>query len=618
MKKIIVIGGGHAGIEAAWAIANLGQRAILITADTSKIGLTPCNPSIGGPAKGNVVVEIDALNGLMGRLSDTSMIQIKKLNRSKGPAVQAIRAQIDKDEYQKNAQKEILNNPNIDVVEDFVLDFIIDENKIIGVEGKEKKYYADSVILTTGTYMDSKIIKGQTKISMGPENTKTSNDLSNRLKKLGFELIRLKTGTPARIKKSSIDYTNIEKAPGDNEEIYFSHFKKPNFDYENQVDCHLTYTTPKTHEIILKNLHLSGIGSGIIEGVGARYCPSIEDKLKRFSDKERHQIFLEPEYRDGESIYVQGFSTSMPEDIQLEMLKSLPGCSNVEVLSYGYAIEYDSIVSSQLKTSLETKKIENLFTAGQINGTSGYEEAAGQGLIAGINATQKALKKAPLILSRSESYIGLMIDDIILKNSLEPYRLLTSRAEYRLFLRNDNADRRLLKKGYDIGLIDDIKYNDFLIKEKNINECMKYCSEKILSPKIITPEICDFFKTPELKHGITLKEFIKRPNVEIKKIKDLLDINYENDIIDIVSVEFKYEGYINKIQSEIQKIIKNEKIKLSNKIDYNKIPNLALEAREKLNKLKPETVGQASRISGVNPVDISVLLIYLKQYKGDI
>lgn len=617
MKKVIVIGGGHAGIEAASASAKMGVPTMLITSRIETIGLTPCNPSIGGPAKGNVVVEIDALGGLMGKISDQSMIQIKKLNRSKGPAVQAIRAQIDKDKYQKNAQEMLKSVDGLEIVEDFVEDIVIENGEIVGVKTPKDFYEADQVVLTTGTYMDSYIIKGQEKVASGPDNLPTSRVLSDNLRDQGLEFFRLKTGTPARVKKSSVDFSKAQVAPGDNESISFSHFDKPNFDYANQVDCYLIYTQPETHEIIKRNFHLSAMDTGLIEGVGARYCPSIEDKLKRFSDKERHQLFLEPEGIDSESIYVQGFSTSMPDDVQLEMLQSLPGLENVEVLKYGYAIEYDALYPEQLKRTLESKKIKGLYTAGQINGTSGYEEAAGQGIIAGINAALAFQEKAPFILTRAESYIGLMIDDLVTKGTKEPYRLLTSRSEYRLYLRNDNADTRLLEKAYAVGMIEEEVFEKFVEKKLLINEMLEFSENTIVSPKIITKDVAVKLDTEELSHGYKLSEFVKRPSVRLVDLAEYIQLpTIDPEILNIVEIEYKYAGYIKKIEQEIEGFLRQENREIPLDIDYQEIVHLALEAREKLQQIRPETIGQASRISGINPSDISVLLLYLKQQKS--
>ncbi len=614
MKKVVIIGGGHAGIEAANAVGKLGIEAVLITSDIKTIGMTPCNPSIGGPAKGNVVSEVDALGGLMGMISDQTMIQIKRLNRSKGPAIQAIRAQIDKEKYPKVALKMLKENNNVTIIEDMVESLIVKDNTIYGVKTTKEEILANKVIITTGTYLDSYIIKGHDKIFSGPDDTKTSSKLSNNLKDLGFEMFRLKTGTPARVKRSSIDFSKASVAPGDNEKIKFSHFKDYSFDYSNQEDCYLIYTNEKTHDIILSNLDKGPIDTGLIEGVGARYCPSIEDKLIRFSDKNRHQLFLEPEGRDSQSIYVQGFSTSMPDDIQLEMLRSLEGFLNVEVLKYGYAIEYEAIFPEQLKHTLETKKIKGLYSAGQVNGTSGYEEAAGQGIIAGINAALSVKKEDPFILTRADSYIGLMIDDLVTKGTKEPYRLLTSRSEYRLFLRNDNSDFRLSKKAYDIGMLDKDNFKIYCDKKDKVEKLLEFSKSYNVSPKEINQEVADKLNTNKLNHGIKLYDFIKRPNIEFKYLKDIIDLPiYNEEVFEIVQIEIKYEGYLNKVKQEIEKFSKNENKNIPEGIDYNFVDNLALEAREKFNKIKPETIGQASRISGINPADISILIMYLKR-----
>lgn len=617
MKKVVVIGAGHAGLEAANAVGKLGIKTYLVSFDIDKIAVAPCNPSIGGPAKGNVVREVDALGGLMGEISDHTMIQIKKLNRSKGPAVQAIRAQIDKDKYSEYAKKLIKKNENVILKQGIAEELIIKESKVVGVKLKEEEIICDSVIITTGTYLDSYIIKGHDKISSGPDNMPTSTTLSKSIKSAGFEMFRLKTGTPARVEKASIDFSNLKKAPGDNFPIKFSHFKDVDFDYENQEDCYLIHTNKNTHNIILNNLDKSPISSGIIEGVGARYCPSIEDKLMRFKDKERHQIFLEPEYKNGNSIYVQGFSTSMPEEVQDQMLRSLRGLENCEVIKYGYAIEYEAIYPEQLKNTLESKKIENLYFAGQVNGTSGYEEAAGQGIVAGINCGLKLLNKKPLILTRANSYIGLMIDDLVTKGTKEPYRLLTSRAEYRLFLRNDNADKRLTPFAYEAGMISDINYQKYLEKQKKIENLIDFSKSYDISPKVLTPNVCNELETAILEHGIKLYDLIKRPNMTYTKLQNIIDLPFiDEEVFEIVEIEIKYLGYLKKLQEEIYRFEKNENLLLSPDLDYNNINNLALEAREKLAKIKPETIGQASRISGINPADISILLMHIKDRKG--
>lgn len=610
---VIIVGGGHAGIEAANAAAKLGVNTALITTKIATIGKTPCNPSIGGPAKGNVVLEIDALGGLMGKITNKSLIQLKTLNNSKGPAVRALRAQIDNEKYPKEALKELEKLENLAIIEDFIDEVIVKENEVIGLRGSEV-YKTNHVVITTGTYLDSYIIKGTEKISSGPDGLKTSSNLANSLKNLGLNMLHLKTGTPARVKSSSIDFSKGAIAPGDEKETSFSYWSKPDLDFKKQRDCYLIYTTPKTHQIILDNISLSAYDSGLIEGVGARYCPSIEDKLVRFSDKKRHQIFLEPETKRGDVTYVQGFSTSMPENIQSEMVHSLPGLEKAEILKYGYAIEYEALFPEQLKQTLESKKIKGLYTAGQINGTSGYEEAAGQGIVAGINAALAWKKKEPLILTRSNSYIGVMIDDLITKGTKEPYRLLTSRAEYRLLLRNDNADERLTPQAYKIGMINDQQYSLFKEKEKKIKELLNIVEKLDISPKEITEEITNKMRTVKLTTGIKLSSFLKRPNIKLLDVYKFVGINeIYKDVFLNVEILLKYEGYIKKLEGEVNKIRNEESKKIPNSINYQKISNLALEAREKLTQIKPETIGQASRIPGVNPVDISVLLLYLNR-----
>lgn len=611
---VIVIGGGHAGVEAAYASAKMGVKTALITPNISKIAMAPCNPSIGGPAKGIVVREIDALGGLMARVSDKSMIQIKMLNSSKGPAVHSLRAQIDTIDYPKNMQNILMKTKKLDIIEDFVTDLIISDNNVNGVYCGEVKISSSKVIITTGTYLDSYLIKGNERIYSGPKDTKTSDQLSKNLKMLGVELFKLKTGTPARIKKSSIDYSKAELADGDYDNLAFS-FYEPNY-IKKQVACHLIYTNQKTHKIINENLNKSAMYSGVIEGVGPRYCPSIEDKLVRFSDKPRHQLFLEPESVHNDLIYVQGFSTSMPDDIQLKMLRSLEGLENCEVVTYGYAIEYDAIKPEQLSATLELKNVNNLYCAGQINGTSGYEEAAGQGIIAGINAALSIQNKKPLILTRLNSYIGLMIDDLITKGTTEPYRLLTSRSEFRLYLRNDNADIRLSKIGYDIGLLEKKYYEKFVKKENEIERCFEYLNNFKIGPKILTDEICKEINTQPLTRGFKASELLKRPMINSKIISELIEENFDFEVLNQVEIQIKYEGYIEKLKRQINRFDKLHSIKIPSNIDYLNV-DMALEAREKLSKIRPETLGQASNISGINPADISVLEIYIHMNRGN-
>jgi len=611
---IIVIGGGHAGCEAALASARMNNKTLLVTGNIKNIADAPCNPSIGGPAKGIVVREIDALGGEMAKNTDKSLLQMKMLNTKKGPAVRALRAQIDKVVYQREMQETLFKQDNLKIREAMVEDLIINGNIIKGIilsDGEE--IYSSAVIITTGTYMKGCVLYGATKISSGPHDEKPSLHLSDKLKEIGFNIKRLKTGTPPRIERSSIDFSVADLQPGDVEKRGFSLFNVPNYDVEEQIPCHLIYTTPETHEIVKKNLNKSSMYGGYVEGVGPRYCPSIEDKIVKFSDKERHQLFLEPESRSFDDIYIQGFSTSMPHDVQEEMVHSLPGLENAIINKYAYAIEYDAIDSLQLKPSLETMLIENLYTAGQINGTSGYEEAAGQGLIAGINASRKLKGLEPLILKRDESYIGVLIDDLVTKGVMDPYRLLTSRSEHRLLLRHDNADKRLVKYGREIGLISEEIYNKYLDKEKSIEELENKLRNFRITPKKEVNDYLESINSAVLLDSISLYDLMRRPEINIEEIKHFIDIDYDIEIYDQVEINIKYEGYIKKAIREASRMLEYDNIKIKDDIDYDMIPNLALEARQKLKLIKPISVGQASRISGVNPADITMLMMYLKK-----
>ena len=612
--EIIVVGGGHAGCEAALASARLGHKTLLVTSNIKNIADMPCNPSIGGPAKGIVVREIDALGGEMGRNADKGALQTKMLNTKKGPAVQALRFQADKITYPKEILKTLEATNNLEIKEAMVEKLAVNNKKVTGVELEDgEKIESDAVILTTGTYLKAVVLAGSSRKSSGPHGEKESKFLSDNLKELGFTIKRLKTGTPQRIDKNTIDYSKTQEEKGDDIPRTFSFDNIVYREPKDQISCHLIYTTPKTHEIIKEHLNESSMYGGYVEGVGPRYCPSIEDKVVRFSDKERHQLFLEPESLYYDDIYIQGFSTSMPNEIQDLMVHSLPGLENAKILKYGYAIEYDAIDSKQLKRSLETKIIENLYTAGQINGTSGYEEAAGQGLIAGINAALKLEGKEPLILKRNESYIGVLIDDLVTKGVKDPYRLLTSRAEYRLLLRNDNADLRLRDYGYQVGLISEEKYQAFKNKKENIKELTTLLQNTRITPKKETNEYIEKIPSTPLKDGISLYDFLKRPEITMENIKHFVDINYTNEEVEQVEINAKYEGYIKKANKEADKMLSLEEKKIPEDIDYEKVPNLASEARQKLIEIKPTTIGQASRISGVNPADISILMVYLRR-----
>ena len=618
--EIIVVGGGHAGCEAALASSRKNHKTLLITGSINNIADMPCNPAIGGPAKGIVVREIDALGGEMGKTADKAAIQVKMLNTKKGPAVQALRAQEDKSIYPQEMLKTLNNQENLEIMESLVEHLIVENGKIKGVILETgEKIEAEAVILTTGTYLKGMILMGAEKNPGGPHGERDSKFLSDDLKKLGFNILRLKTGTPPRIDKQSINYEETSLEPGDDRELTFSFDNNAYYNYKEQIPCHLIYTTQETHKIIKEHLKESSMYGGYVEGIGPRYCPSIEDKVVRFADKERHQLFLEPESNNkddkeyGNTIYIQGFSTSMPKNIQEEMVHSLPGLENAKILKYAYAIEYDAIDSKQLKQSLESKLVENLFTAGQINGTSGYEEAAGQGLIAGINASLKLENKAPLILKRNESYIGVLIDDLVTKGVKDPYRLLTSRAEYRLLLRHDNADIRLRDYGYQVGLISEEKYSEFNQKKENIEKVYEILKENRITPKKEVNEYLEKVGSSTLKDGISLYELLKRPEISIENIKHFIDLDYDKDVLEQVEINTRYEGYIKKANKDAEKMLNLENKLISENINYDDIPNIASEARQKLSEIKPTSLGQASRISGVNPADISILMVYLRK-----
>lgn len=615
--EVIVVGGGHAGCEASLSTSRMNHKTLLITGNIKNIADMPCNPSIGGSAKGIVVREIDALGGQMGKNADKSVLQIKMLNNKKGPAIQSLRAQADKIEYSKNMYNTLINQSNLEIKEGLVEDLIVENNKIKGIILENgSKIFGNCVILTTGTYLKADILVGNTRTRKGPHDEQPSNFLSDNLKKLGFKIKRLKTGTPPRLKKETINFKKLKEINGDLKPLTFSYDLKPNYDFNKQIPCHLVYTNKNTHEIIKNNLKKSSMYGGLddIEGIGPRYCPSIEDKIVRFNEKERHQLFLEPESIYYDDMYLQGFSTSMPHDIQKQMVHSLSGLENAEILKYAYAIEYDAIDPIQLKNTLETKKIENLYTAGQINGTSGYEEAACQGLIAGINASLKLENKSPFILQRHEAYIGVLIDDLITKGVKDPYRLLTSRAEYRLLLRHDNADLRLRKYGYQFGLISKNNYEKLLTKENNIKELIQKLKNNYLTPKEEINKYLERETNSTIKDRISLYQLLKRPEIKLENLNEFIDIEkYSLEEQEQVEIQIKYDGYIEKANREAKKMIDLESKKIPDNINYYKIKNIASEARQKLDEIRPTSIGQAIRISGVNPADISILMVYLKK-----
>jgi tRNA uridine 5-carboxymethylaminomethyl modification enzyme len=610
---VIVVGAGHAGVEAGLAAARMGCNTLLLTINLDAVAYMPCNPSVGGPAKGHVVREIDALGGEMGRNTDRTYLQLRMLNTGKGPAVHALRAQADKILYQQRMKHTIEETPNLLLRQGMVEELIVNDGVCVGVITKTgAKYAAKAVVLTTGTYLRGKIIIGDLQYESGPNNMQASVNLSHCLKELGFELVRFKTGTPPRVNKDTVDFSQMEIQPGDEKPRFFSY--ETTEEAGKQIPCWLTYTSEETHEIINSNLHRAPMFSGAIEGTGPRYCPSIEDKIVRFSDKPRHQLFLEPEGRETLEMYVQGLSTSMPEEVQLKVLQSIPGLQHAKMMRTGYAIEYDAMIPDQLWPSLETKRIENLFTAGQLNGTSGYEEAAGQGIMAGINAALKVKGKEPLILDRSEAYIGVMIDDLVTKGTHEPYRLLTSRAEYRLLLRHDNADLRLTDKGYEIGLISEDRYRRFMKKKEQIEQEKERFFNTKVKPDERTNRLLKQWGTQEIDNGVNLASLLRRPEIKYENLLELVptDIQLSAEVSEQVEIQIKYEGYIKKQLQDVERLKKMEKKKLPINLDYENMQGLAKEARDKLGRIKPLNIGQAARISGVTPADISVLLIYLE------
>lgn len=613
---IIVVGAGHAGVEASLAASRMGCKTLLATINLEMLAFMPCNPSIGGSAKGIVVREIDALGGEMGKNIDKTYIQMKMLNTGKGPAVRALRAQADKALYAQTMKQTVEKQENLTLRQAMIDEILVEDGKVVGVRtATNQKFSAKSVVITTGTALRGEIILGELKYSSGPNNSLASVTLADNLRDLGLEIGRFKTGTPPRVKASSINYEETEIQPGDEQPNHFSFMSRDEDYITDQVPCWLTYTNTLSHDIINQNLHRAPMFSGIVKGVGPRYCPSIEDKIVRFADKERHQLFLEPEGRHTEEVYVQGLSTSLPEDVQVDLLRSIKGLENAEMMRTGYAIEYDIVLPHQLRATLETKVIAGLFTAGQTNGTSGYEEAAGQGLVAGINAALKVQGKPELILKRSDAYIGVMIDDLVTKGTLEPYRLLTSRAEYRLILRHDNADMRLTEIGYEIGLVDEERYAIFKKRQMQFENELERLDSIKLKPVSETNKRIQELGFKPLTDALTAKEFMRRPQITYAVATDFVgctDEPLDSKVIELLETEIKYEGYIKKALDQVAKMKRMEENRIPPHIDWDDIDSIATEARQKFKKINPETLGQASRISGVNPADISILMVYLE------